>query len=98
MIVDATVTNLTKHDLTVPTLVSIRRCPMRKQVSRFLLALGVATFAMFAIGSTARAVNTMADWAAQNTHAPTFAPDNNYDKINNTTVGGQVQSKINFNG
>ena len=38
----------------------------------------------------------MADWEAQNTHAPTFAPDNNYDKINNTTVGGQVQSKINF--
>jgi hypothetical protein len=69
---------------------------MRKQFGRFLLVLGVAVVAMFSIGPTARAVDTMADWEAQNTHAPAFAPDNNYDKINNTTVGGQVQSKINF--
>jgi hypothetical protein len=62
------------------------------------------TFALLVLASTASAVDRMDDWVGQNTNSGNqfgngqslFAPDNNYDIISAVSVGGQLQSKINF--
>ncbi len=67
---------------------------------KILFRIGAAIVALHLLASTALAVDTMADWTGQNnrpTDPPSvFAPDNNYGLISPTSVGGQIQSKINF--
>jgi hypothetical protein len=62
----------------------------------------MATVVMLSLVADASAVDTMADWTGENnrpTDPPSaFAPDNDYGLITSTSAGGQLQSKINFDG
>ncbi len=69
---------------------------MRIQLRGLSFAISVAAFALQWCSTAARAVDTMADWVGQNTQGSTWAPDNNYGVISATSVGGQIQSKVNF--
>jgi hypothetical protein len=74
---------------------------MRKLVSKGLCVLGAAAAALQFCGSSALAVDTMADWTGQNSNAgnTTFqvvTTANNYGLISDTSVGGDIQSKVNF--
>jgi hypothetical protein len=64
--------------------------------SRLAFSALLAVSAVPLTNRTAVAVDTMADWVGLNTVTPTFAPDNNYGIISPTSVGGKIQSKINF--
>src|SRR5690349_16856550 len=88
------------------SLVLIRRCDMKKLIAKTVVACAAVSLILHLFASPARAVDRMGDWTAQNTSAPVgidpaapnyyFAPDNNYGLITNTSVGGTIQSKINF--
>ena len=70
-------------------------------IGKILVRCSVAVVAMQFLLSSARAVDTMADWTGQNNTQPTtppgtYAQDNNYSIISPTSVGGQIQSKVNF--
>lgn len=79
---------------------------MRQSIGKFVCMLGVAAAALPYVGSSALAVDTMADWTGQNNVlvgvVQPFVNDaevrNNYGLISNTAVGGQFESKINFTG
>jgi hypothetical protein len=73
---------------------------MRKLGGLFC-ALIAATLTLHVLGANALAVDTMADWVGENTNASnrtfqTVTTNNNYGLISDTSVGGIVQSKINF--
>ena len=74
---------------------------MNTQIGRMLGSVSVAVLALHFSGSNILAVDTMADWTGQNTNAAntTFTVvtiNNNYGLTSSTSVGGTVQSKINF--
>jgi hypothetical protein len=79
---------------------------MKKLIAKTVVACAAVSLILHLFASPARAVDRMGDWTAQNTSAPVgidpaapnyyFAPDNNYGLITNTSVGGTIQSKINF--
>ncbi len=66
-----------------------------------LRVLIVAALALLVLESSALAADTMADWTGENTNASndTFnvvTTNNNYGLLSSTSVGGTIQSKINF--
>lgn len=71
-------------------------------IGKFLVKCSLAAVVMQFFVSNAHAVDTMADWIGFNnrpTDPPSaFAPDNDYGLISPTSVGGQIQSKVNFAG
>jgi hypothetical protein len=74
---------------------------MRKLVSTGLYALSAAAAALQLCGSSALAVDTMTDWTGQNSNPANtifevVTTNNNYGLISPTSVGGDIQSKINF--
>ena len=74
---------------------------MRKAVRKVFCVLGAAALALQFFGSSAWAVSTMADWTGENTNDDntTFTvitTNNNYVLTSSTSVGGDVQSKIDF--
>lgn len=71
---------------------------MHSRISQPLVARFVATASLFFVVSQVQAVHTVADWTGQNTVTPAFALDNNYGIVSPTSVGGQIQSKVNFAG
>jgi hypothetical protein len=72
---------------------------MRKVLGRFCCAVAITAGALSVVGSNAFAIDTVADWTGENTNASnttmtTVMTVNNYKVISDTSVGGQVQSKI----
>jgi hypothetical protein len=68
-----------------------------------VLCAGLVIFASHVFESRALAVDTMADWTGENTNAGNYTftvatSNNNYGLISNTSVGGDVQSKYNWQG
>jgi hypothetical protein len=73
---------------------------MRK-LARTLGAVCIAAGGVLLISSRAVAVDTVADWTGENTNAAnrtftTVTTANNYGIISDTSVGGAVQSKLDF--
>jgi hypothetical protein len=70
---------------------------MKKLLYGLLCAVGVAAVLQY-FSSKAHAVDTIKDWTGENNTMSAIAPDNDYGRVSIRTVGGQVQSKVNFSG